>query len=270
MKEKNLLAIGLVFLIILLGACRSTQSTGSTAPATTASQSTAPAPAPAPAIQPCAANFTASGNLLRGQTVKSFQEFPNASKNPTFTYLVSKLSSLGYKINSSDRESGLISASKHPASIKGTGETNTLNAVVTPLNPAGVRVEFTYHAAVYGNISSPHAKQEFCEVLNGVPTEKTPAAVAKPAEEVKPAVQPAPLKTTTAEPSPLPPPPALKKVTVIVATENIREVPKGKIIGKVTKGATLVVLEEQPQWLKIRVESGTEAWIWKASTSGGN
>jgi hypothetical protein len=265
MKERTaLLAIGLVLLVILIGACRTTQSTGSTAPAATATQPATPASAPAPAVQACAANFTATGNLFAGQTVKSFQEFPNASKNPTFTYLVTKISSLGYKVNASDRESGLISASKAVAAIKATGGTNDLNAVLTPLDPTGIRVELTYHAGVYGDISPAAARKEFCSILEGVPADKKPVA-AKPAEEVKPipAAQPEAKQPPSTQPS-------LRNTTVIVPSENLRQTPKGKIIGKVNKGISLGVLEEQDKWLRVRLEDGTEAWIWKASTSGGN
>ena len=269
MKKQALLAIGLVFLLIILGACRTTQSQ-SAAPATAPANAQTATPAPAPAVQACAANFTSTGNVFSGRTVKSFQEFPNSSKDPTFTYLVTKLSSIGYNINASDRESGLISASTPVVAIKATGGTNTMNAVVTPLDKTGIRVELTYHAGVYGDINPVKARSEFCSILEGVPGNKP--TVAKPAEASKPApVQPASLPPTTiSEPKPAPVQPTLKKTTVIVARENIREVPKGKIIGQVIKGATLVVLEEQPQWLKVRLEDGTEAWIWKASTSGGN
>jgi hypothetical protein len=263
MKEKTVLAIGLVLLVILIGACRTTQSTGSTAPAATPSQPAAPAAAPVQ-VQACVANFTSTGSIFSGRTVKSFQEFPNASKNPTFTYLVSKLSSIGYKINASDRESGLISASIPVVAIKATGGTNDLNAVVTPLNPTGVRVELTYHAGVYGDINPAAARTEFCSILEGVPVDKKPA-VAKPAEEIKPipAAQPEAKQPPSTQPS-------LRNTTVIVPSENLRQTPKGKIIGKVNKGTSLGVLEEQDKWLRVRLEDGTEAWIWKASTSGGN
>jgi len=63
---------------------------------------------------------------------------------------------------------------------------------------------------------------------------------------------------------------SLCKTAVIVPSENLRQTPNGKIIGIVKKGTSLVILEEQDKWLRVRLEDGTEAWIWKASTSGGN
>lgn len=50
--------------------------------------------------------------------------------------------------------------------------------------------------------------------------------------------------------------------------ENLRDGPGGKIIGKATQGASFQILEEKGNWFHVRLENGTEAWIWKASTSG--
>ncbi len=35
------------------------------------------------------------------------------------------------------------------------------------------------------------------------------------------------------------------------------------------KGTTLVILEEIEKWLRVRLEDGSESWIWKASTTEG-
>lgn len=56
---------------------------------------------------------------------------------------------------------------------------------------------------------------------------------------------------------------------VIIDIENLRDSPGGKIIGKVKKGTTLAILGEKGNWLNIRLEDGTAAWIWKASTTEG-
>jgi uncharacterized protein YgiM (DUF1202 family) len=57
---------------------------------------------------------------------------------------------------------------------------------------------------------------------------------------------------------------------VIVPSENLREKPQGKIIGEVYKGATLIILEDKGNWLRVRLDDGSEAWIWKKSTSEGS
>ena len=54
---------------------------------------------------------------------------------------------------------------------------------------------------------------------------------------------------------------------VTKSVENLRDGPGGKIIGKATQGTPLQVFEEKGKWLHVRLKDGTEAWIWKASTS---
>jgi len=85
-----------------------------------------------------------------------------------------------------------------------------------------------------------------------------------PPEPPKP---PDPPKPPPPPPEPKTPEPSLRTTKVTVTSENLREKPQGKIVGKVNKGTTLVILEEVGNWLRVRLEDGREAWIWKASTS---
>ncbi|MFO7890108.1 MAG: peptidylprolyl isomerase [bacterium] len=48
---------------------------------------------------------------------------------------------------------------------------------------------------------------------------------------------------------------------VKVAQENIRLEPSGKILGRINSGTTCEVLEEKPQWVKVKFAG----WIWKES-----
>ena len=146
-----------------------------------ATPATPPATAPSASptgTRPCVANLTMTGSFLSGRTVKSFQEYPNASKGPAFTYLISKLTSIGYKISASDRESGLISASYQVTF--GKGETSTMNAVVTDLKPAGIRVDLTFKVGGTVSFNLEEAKREFCSILEGVPTDQKTPATANP------------------------------------------------------------------------------------------
>jgi uncharacterized protein YgiM (DUF1202 family) len=40
-----------------------------------------------------------------------------------------------------------------------------------------------------------------------------------------------------------------------------------KIIGNAKKGMTLAILEVKGDWLRVRLEDGSEAWVSKAATS---
>jgi curli biogenesis system outer membrane secretion channel CsgG len=68
-------------------------------------------------------------------------------------------------------------------------------------------------------------------------------------------------------PPPSPPPPPRRMTQVIVPSENLRDKPQGKVIRKVDKGTSLTILEVEEKWLRVRLEDGTEAWIWKSATS---
>ena len=117
--------------------------------------------------RPCIANFSMEGSFWSGRTVKSFQEYPNSSKVPAFAYLVTKLASIGYKINSSDKDVGLVSASYEVGF--GQGATTNMNAMVTEHNPTGVRVDLTFTAAGGVAFGLDDIHKEFCSILEGVP-----------------------------------------------------------------------------------------------------
>jgi hypothetical protein len=104
------------------------------------------------------------------------------------------------------------------------------------------------------------------EEIKPVPPQPEPKQPPPPPEEVKP-VPPPPPSAPLPPQTPAVPPPRITQVTV--DSENLREAPKGKIIGKVKKGTSLEILEDKGQWLRVRLEDGTEGWIWKASTSEG-
>jgi hypothetical protein len=252
MQGKTAVTLVLVLIAYLFVACRTTQ---------TSSPETAPKTLP-PDTRPCVANLSMTGSFFSGRTVKSFQEYPNTSKGAAFPYLISKITSIGYKINTSDRESGLISASYQVTA--GKGETSTLNAVVTERSPTGVRVDLTFTTGGMVSFSLDEAKKEFCSILEGVPTQQKKPVIVKPPGEVKSAPPQPESKQSPAPQS------SLRKATVIVPSENLRQTPNGKIIGKAEEGTTLVILEEQNKWLRVRLDDGNEAWIWKKSTSEGS
>jgi len=116
------------------------------------------------------AHFSMEGSFWTGRVVKDFQDYPTGSKATTFNYLMKKLAAIGYKINSSDREVGMISASYEVGF--GQGTTTTLTATVTENNPAGVRVDLTFSAAGGIAFSLDSAHKEFCSILEEVPADQ--------------------------------------------------------------------------------------------------
>ena len=54
-----------------------------------------------------------------------------------------------------------------------------------------------------------------------------------------------------------------KIIYVKAQVENFRDTPNGKKLGSLDKGTEMIVLEDSPKWVKIRVEG----WIWKESVT---
>jgi curli biogenesis system outer membrane secretion channel CsgG len=86
--------------------------------------------------------------------------------------------------------------------------------------------------------------------------------------------KPPPIKTQPEvslppQPPAPPPKPALRVTEVVWAHVNVREGPgtKYKVIGNVKKGTSLKILELKGDWLHVRLEDGTEAWVFKSATS---
>ena len=65
------------------------------------------------------------------------------------------------------------------------------------------------------------------------------------------------------------PKPILRVARVVWANVNLREGPGAnyRVIGNVKKGTSLKILEAKGDWLRVRLEDGTEAWVSKLATS---
>ncbi len=65
------------------------------------------------------------------------------------------------------------------------------------------------------------------------------------------------------------PKPTLRVAQVVWAHVNLREGPgtSYRVIGNAKKGTSLKILEVKGDWLRVRLEDGTEAWVSKLATS---
>jgi len=84
--------------------------------------------------------------------------------------------------------------------------------------------------------------------------------------------KPRPVKpevTLPPQPPVVTPKPTLPVTEVIWPSVNLRQGPgtNYKVIGSAQKGTSLTVLEDRGQWLHVRLESGSEAWVSKLATS---
>jgi curli biogenesis system outer membrane secretion channel CsgG len=84
-------------------------------------------------------------------------------------------------------------------------------------------------------------------------------------ETPKPALAPPP-ETPKGTPPPSPP---VRVTQVVWDFVNLREGPgmNYKVIGNAKKGTSLKILEIKGDWLRVRLEDGSEAWVSKLATS---
>jgi hypothetical protein len=180
----------------------------------------------------------------------------------------------GSKTISTDRDSGIINAEiisrkedqkTYPVEIKLVTETNSVTTVLLSSSSA----------------SGDSGKECFCSFYNEF--EKTmkrshPALVAKQVLPPKKSVEPdkgaspsSPSSVAETQKTSSPPSKTPSKTQVAWTTANLREGPgmKYKVVGKVTKGTSLTILEEKGEWYHVRMKSGKEAWISKTATSEG-
>ncbi len=119
--------------------------------------------------RPCVANFSKKGGFIIGTTMKTFQEFPSAKKDAAFTKILQSIAIEGFQITASDRESGLVSASKiiHEV-LSGKQKNATLNATLTPMEKGGVRVDLTGLAPSGTKLLDKEVQKTFCNILEAV------------------------------------------------------------------------------------------------------
>lgn len=176
MKKQTLLAIGLVFLLIILGAChRTPQSAGPTASsatspvqapvqsAPTTSSATPPPSAPTTSCA-CIANITVAGSFINGRTFETFQDFPDVTKEAAFSQLLTTFQANGMRIRTQDPLRGAI------ISWKGNEQ---LSAVVRNIKPAGIRVQLTYLSPGGMIVSDARLYYSFCKIMEDVQSAST-------------------------------------------------------------------------------------------------
>jgi hypothetical protein len=136
--------------------------------------------------RPCVTNFSTEGGFWTGKQFKTYQVFPKASKSKVFDELLASIASSGFQIQSSNKETGMISANQ--GVVLGQGKTVPLNALIKESQSGGVRVDLVF--ALSGTLltSSDGVRDGFCKLLATVTqTKDTPAPVAEPSPQKEPA-----------------------------------------------------------------------------------
>ncbi len=116
----------------------------------------------ASAGEPCADNFSSTGNIITGQTYKSSAVIPNTSLSNAFDGALQFTSTKGFVVLSSDKNMGLISAAQ---------ETSYKNGKIHPLSIAmkadGANTVMAISFTMSGGslASSDDIKKHFCNTI---------------------------------------------------------------------------------------------------------
>ena len=233
---------------------------------------------PEPSSLPeCKKNYTKEGIWPINRVYKTWVKYSPLDYKKGFDSAMTVAKTSGYRTISTDRDSGIINAEMtlggeepktYPVEIKLVKEKSALIVHLSSNSASGES----------GKDCFCNFYQEFEKSMK----RSQPATVAKPAspppkksvEPEKDSSTPSPPPVAEARKSSIPPAAAQKplpKTQVAWATANLREGPgmNYKIVGKITKGTFLAILEEKEGWLHVRLESGKEAWINKNATSEG-
>jgi hypothetical protein len=218
--------------------------------------------------RPCIANFSVEGNYWSGHAVKSFEDYPNSSKSTAFAHIISKITSIGYVIESSDKEAGLIGASYRVTT--GKEVMTSLFASVKQRGQTGVRVDLAFMTGGLATFSVDEVQKEFCAILEGVPQiEKMETVETRIREEPivgkKPLVSEKPMIVEKPVPSALQTPQPTSLMSLVVKKKaNLREKAtiKSKTTGKVKKGEKLEILDRSGNWFRVKSASGLTGWIY--------
>jgi hypothetical protein len=217
--------------------------------------------APEPSTIPeCKKNYAKEGIWPFNPVYKTWVKYSSLDYKKGFDTAVIAVKSSGYKTISTDRDSGTINAEITSQEVDGKTYPVEIKLVK---EQRSVTVHLSSSSA-----SGDAGKECFCSFYNEFEKSMKSSHPASVATQASP---PPVVETPKTSSPPAPSPKTLPKTRVAQATANLREGPgtKHKVVGKVTKGTPLAILEEKEGWYHVRMESGKEAWISKTATSEG-
>jgi hypothetical protein len=228
-------------------------------------------------IPECEKNYTKAGIWPVNRVYKTWVKYSPLDYKKGFDTAVMAAKTSGYQTISAERESGIINAE--------------ITSVIEDRKPYPVEIKLVKEkSSLTVHLSSPSAsgdagKECFCNFYSEfekllkrsqpIPAAKKfspPPKKSIEPEKNAPPPSPAPAVASPKISSPpAPPPEALPQTEVVWRLVNLRQGPgtKYKVVGKVTKGTSLTILEEEGGWYHVRLESGKEAWIIKTATAEG-
>lgn len=111
----------------------------------------------------CKTNFTKEGSFFSGTTFKTWAEVEGVESAVAFKKVYLQTVKDGWKITSSDKEMGIISAAQDVS--YGNGKTAPLNIIVEKSATNGSKISITY--SLSGGVKSPEKAviESFCKTI---------------------------------------------------------------------------------------------------------
>jgi len=234
---------------------------------------------PEPSSLPeCEKNYEKEGIWPFGRVYKTWVKYSPLDYGKGFDSAVMAVKTSGYKTISADRDSGTIKAEMisqkedlktYPVEIKLVKEESSVIVYLRSSSSSDETGKACF-CNFYHQFEKSMKRSQSAQA--GKQPSPPPKKSAEPGKGSSPP-SPSPVAENPRASSAAltPPPDILPQTEVEWKLVNLREGPgmKYKVVGKVTKGTSLTVLEEKTGWCHVRLESGTEAWIIKTATSAG-
>lgn len=114
------------------------------------------------AAEQCETNFTKEGSFFKGKTFKTWAEIEGVSSTDAFKKIYQHIAKDGWKISSSDKEMGIISAGQDVS--YGNGKTAPLNVII---EESGENSKVSISYSISGGVSSPEKAviESFCKTI---------------------------------------------------------------------------------------------------------
>jgi hypothetical protein len=227
----------------------------------------------------CSKNYSSEMSFAGGWEYKTWVRYIDVDFKKAFEAAESSTRKMGYRVILVDRDSGNITAEKvngarpqivYSMNVKIEKEAQSLVVYLSTKAPRGA-IESSNLCGFYGEFEKVNSRKTAEPSRRAVP-----ASFEKANEASQPTASPgtttSKLDSSDLQPfSVTPPLSSAPKRTAEVkwSNVNLREGPgmNFKVVGSITKGTSLSILEEKGQWLHIRIGEGKEAWIYKSAIS---
>jgi hypothetical protein len=232
----------------------------------------------------CSKNYSSATSFAGGGESKTWVRYKDLDFRKALEAAESCAQKMGYRVILVDRDSGNIAAEKtngarsqivYSMNVKIEKEDRSLVVYLSTKAPRGA-IDSSNLCGFYGEFEKA-ASRKTAEP----PRRAVPASLEKTNEASRPAASPGmtdseldlsdlqPFSPTSSSPPPSLPSAPRRTAQVKWSNVNLREGPgmNFKVVGNITKGTSLSILEEKGQWLRIRIGEGKEAWIYRSAIS---